>query len=359
MTGSTPAVGDRKARIKGVLSLVPGLLGLARLSVETVRVCMRWRVTGLAAEAGFFALLSLPPLVFGLLGMVGYFGRWLGPDVVEQMTASVYNYAAQFLTDESLQDVLMPTLQDALGGGRPDVISIGFLLSLWSGSRCLNVLLDTISIMYGQGGVRGIVKTRVLSLSLYLASLSFGAVLVPLIVLGPTLLRQFLPDRLGFLMSLYWPIVGGLTVIGFATLFFIAVPQRANWTRDVPGALLTLTIWVVASFLLRIVLGASIGGTSIYGPLAATIVILIWLYFLSIGVLIGAAMNAASHRLWPPHGPLPIRERARELMDDGMIRRPVVPPGDDDETPIPAPTPTSTETIESERVGLDESPAIR
>lgn len=313
-------VSDWKARIKDLLAQIPGLLGLARLTLETVRICMRWRVTGLAAEAGFFALLSLPPLIFGLLGAVGYLGSWLGSDVVEQVTINVHRYAEQFLTAESLNQVIMPTLDDALSSGRPDVISIGFLLSLWSGSRCLNVLLDTISIMYGQGGVRGIVKTRVMSLSIYFVSMLFGAVLFPLIVVGPDLLSRIVPGRLQFLMLLYWPLVGGLTVLGFATLFYVAVPQRVSWVRDLPGAALTLVIWVGASYVLRWFLGNSIGGTSIYGPLAATIVVLIWLYFLGIGVLIGAALNAASHRLWPPVEQVPAAARAIEKIGDGIVR---------------------------------------
>ena len=39
--------------------------------------------------------------------------------------------------------------------------------------------------------------------------------------------------------------------------------------------------------------------TSIYGPLAAPIVVMLWLYLLSIAVLIGAALNAAFDRIWP------------------------------------------------------------
>ena len=45
---------------------------LWRLTKETTAVCFRYRVTGLAAEAGFFALLSLPPLLLGLVGAIGY-----------------------------------------------------------------------------------------------------------------------------------------------------------------------------------------------------------------------------------------------------------------------------------------------
>ena len=307
--------------LKEELSKVPGLLQLVRMTVETVRVCMQYRVTGLAAEAGYFALLSLPPLIFGLLGGVGYLGDFLGEDTVHKVSENIEAYASGFLTESSLNRVLMPTIHDALTAGRPDVISIGFLLSLWSGSRCLNVLLDTISIMYSQGGRRGIVRTRILSLSLYVLCVIFGAIVVPLIVIGPELLSDWLPAQIRFVMVFYWPLVGGLTVLGFATLFYIATPQRTPWVRDLPGAALTLATWVVTSMVLRWALNRSIvGGLTIYGPLAATIVVLIWLYFLSIGVLIGAAFNAATVRLWPPPELLPVRERARALIEDGVSR---------------------------------------
>ena len=97
-----------------------------------------------------------------------------------------------------------------------------------------------------------------------------------------------------FLTYLYWPVVTVLAVASIATLFHISTPQRSPWLRDVPGAVLTLVIWVLASFVLRGTITASVkGGTSIYGPLSTPIVLLIFLYALAIAVLIGAALNAA------------------------------------------------------------------
>jgi membrane protein len=262
---------------------------------------MRYRVTGLASEAGFFALLSLPPLLFGLFGGAGYVGRWLGPDTVAQVSRAISVYAARFLTDSSVRDVIVPTVDDVLGNGRSDVISIGLLVSVWSGSRALNVFVDTISIMYGQSGVRGIIRTRLLSLSLYFISILIGAIVIPLVLIGPSLVAELLPSRLGFLGGLYWPVVVVATTASLTTLFHISTPRRSPWVRDIPGAVLALTIWVLSSLFLRIYLGNSIGGSSrsIYGPLAAPIVVLIWLYFLAIAVLIGAALNAAMRTLWP------------------------------------------------------------
>jgi membrane protein len=290
-----------QVRVLRALARVPGAATLARLTVETVRVCMRYRVTGLASEAGFFALLSLPPLLFGLFGGAGYVGRWLGPDTVAQVSHAISVYAARFLTDSSVRDVIVPTVDDVLGNGRSDVISIGLLVSVWSGSRALNVFVDTISIMYGQSGVRGIIRTRLLSLSLYFISILIGAIVIPLVLIGPSLVAELLSSRLGFLAALYWPVVVVMTTASLTTLFHISTPRRSPWVRDVPGAALALTIWVLSSLFLRIYLGNSIGGSSrsIYGPLAAPIVVLIWLYFLAIAFLIGAALNAAMRTLWP------------------------------------------------------------
>ena len=297
-----------KARVRRALLRVPGAMPAARLTVETIRVCLRYRVTGLASEAGFFMLLSLPPLVLGLFGGVGYVSGWLGKDIVNQLIEGIQNFASDFLVANVVEQIILPTANDVLKNGRGDLISLGFLLSIWSGSRALNVFVDTISIMYGQSGERGIVRTRALSLTLYFLSLVVGIVVVPLVVIGPTWLKDLLPPGAEFLAYLYWPVVTIAAVASIATLFHISTPRRSPWLRDVPGAVLTLLIWVLASFVLRGTITASVsGGTSIYGPLSAPIVLLIFLYALAIAVLIGAALNAAIRTMWPVADRLSLR----------------------------------------------------
>ena len=58
-------------------------------------------------------------------------------------------------------------------------------------------------------------------------------------------------------------------------------------------------MWLGGSVLLRYVLSKSVGSTTIYGPLAAPIAFLLWLYVISIAVLIGAALNAALDDVFP------------------------------------------------------------
>ena len=271
-----------------------------RLVVSTVGTCFRNRVTGLAAEAAFFALLSLPPLLFGLAGSIGYVFDSISPAQVEQVRASILEVCSRALTPQAVDAIVRPTLNDVFDGGRFDVVSVGFILALWSGSRALNVFVDTITIMYGLGGHRGVIRTRVLSFSLYVMGLVTGVVTLPLVVAGPRLVQRVLPERLDVLNELYWPVVVVLSVFFLATLYHVSVPVRTSWRYNVPGAALTMLIWVFGSYLLRWILtGTAQGSTSIYGPLSAPIIVMLWLYLLSIAVLIGAAVNAAFDRIWP------------------------------------------------------------
>src|ERR687890_1575682 len=183
-----------------------------RLVVATVGTCFRNRVTGLAAEAAFFALLSLPPLLFGLAGSIGYVFDSIGPDQVDAVRRSIIDICSRALTPQTVDAIVRPTLNSVFSGGRFDVISVGFILALWSGSRALNVFVDTITIMYGLGGHRGIVRTRALSFLLYVLGMLTGVVTIPLVVAGPGLVDRILPQRLDALNALYWPIVVVLCV---------------------------------------------------------------------------------------------------------------------------------------------------
>lgn len=272
---------------------------LRRLLASTVGACFRYRVTGLAAEAAFFAILSLPPLVFAFAGSIGYVAGTLGETTVGQVRDEIVAAAARLVTEEGVVEIIEPTLDDVLAGGRADVISLGFVLALWSGSRALNVFVDTVTIMYGLGGRRGIVKTRALSFGLYVVGLLVGVVALPLVLAGPELVQSALPLELAWLQQVYWPTVVVLSVVFLTTLYHLSVPVRTPWGTDLPGAVLALTLWIAGSYLLRWILSAATGGTSIYGPLAAPIAVLVWLYVTSIAVLIGAALNAAWDQVWP------------------------------------------------------------
>ncbi|MFD5393647.1 YihY/virulence factor BrkB family protein [Streptomyces sp. NPDC127097] len=281
---------------------------------DTVNSCMKYRVTGLAAEAAFWSLLSLPPLILGLLGVLGYTDAWIGHDTINSVRQRILDGAGTVLSDKGVNEIARPLLNDVFTGRRPDVISFGFAIALWSGSRAMNVFVDTITIMYGLDGRRGIVKTRLLAFVLYLAALLVGAVALPLMVAGPDTVVSWLPASEHVIRALYWPVVLLLSVAFLTTLYHASVPVRSPWPEDIPGAVVALGMWLLGSFLLRLYLTSTVEGPTIYGSLAAPVAVLLWIGVSAFAVLVGAAMNASLDRVWPSVATAAAREEIARRM---------------------------------------------
>ncbi|GAA4070167.1 YihY/virulence factor BrkB family protein [Nonomuraea soli] len=296
-----PPRGKRRP-LKDVRTRLSWLLDTRSWSIvrATVNAGVTYRVTGLAGEAAFFALLSLPPFVLGLLAVLAPLSSLLGEDVIQTIRAGVLEQADYLFTDYAIEQVLTPLLDDVLNPNHSvPLISLGFLLALWSGSRALYVYVDLISVAYGLGEERGIISTRLMSFGLYIIALLIGVVVMPVMLIGPDLLRSAFRDYAVLVDLLYWPVVISGSVLFLTMLYHISVPVRTRWFRELPGAILALVLWIVCAAVLRAVLASWLSPVSVYGSLAAPIAVLLWLYITALAVLIGALLNAEVDRLWP------------------------------------------------------------
>ncbi|WP_045865735.1 YihY/virulence factor BrkB family protein [Streptomyces sp. WMMB 714] len=312
-TPPRPSGRFRRARV--IYRNVPKRRMAWLLLKDTVNSCMEYRVLGLAAEAAFFTLISIPPLLLGLIGLLGYLDAWIGTDTIDSIRANFLTASAAVLSDRGVDQIARPLIDDVIRGGQPDVISLGFAIALWSGSRAVNVFIDTITVMYGLDGQRGIVKTRLLAFLLYLVALAIGAVVLPLMVAGPDAVLRLVPEAQGLVAVFYWPVVLLLSVAFLTTLYHVSVPVRSPWREDIPGALVALLMWVVGSILLRLYITSTVEGPTIYGSLAAPVAVLLWIGVSAFAVLVGAAVNAAIDHVWPSVATAAARrmnERARE-----------------------------------------------
>jgi len=138
------------------------------------------RIFGLAAEAGFWALLSITPLLLVLVGAIGYLTPLFGSKIVVEVEQKILRAAGHFLAPQAVDNVLKPVLTDVVQHGRGGIISISFILALWTGSTAMNTYVNTISISYGMRHVRSAVRARLVAFVLYLGALLAGAVALPL-----------------------------------------------------------------------------------------------------------------------------------------------------------------------------------
>ncbi|MGI8699388.1 MAG: YihY/virulence factor BrkB family protein, partial [Mycobacteriales bacterium] len=106
------------------------------------------RVLGLSAEAAFWQLLSLPPVLLAVMGTIGYFGPQLGADNLAEVEASILRAAESLVSPKAIDELVRPGLHNLVTNGRADIISIGFLLALWTGSTAMATFVNTITIAY-------------------------------------------------------------------------------------------------------------------------------------------------------------------------------------------------------------------
>jgi membrane protein len=279
-------------RLARAVRLLPLLLK------RTVVKAWHDRVLGLSAEAAFWQMLSLPSLFLALIATLGYVSRWFGAGTVKSVETKIEATLSRAFSQDVVRQVIAPTLREVLKGGRADIISIGFVLALWAGSSATATFVNTITIAYDMRDLRGPVRSRFLALWLFLGTVVLGVFLLPMLVLGPDLLRRSFPKSAQPTVSTlieigYYPVLVGLLMLGLTTFYKLAPPRRLPWHRGLPGATLAVLVFIAGSTGLRAYITFIVDKNHAYGTLAAPIAALLFFFVLALGVLLGAELNAA------------------------------------------------------------------
>jgi len=259
---------------------------------------------GMSAQAAFWMALSLPPLLLGLLGSLGFMSRWFGQGTIDLVQREILQLAATVFTSEVVDQIIEPTVTDILTQGRSSIVSVGFVISLWAGSTALASLVDSITIAYGQQTVRNAVWQRIFALLLYVVALIGAVLLLPLLALGPDLVPELLPDAVRPTVAhlvgvFYYPGLSILLVLGVATFYKIVLPNKLPWRRGLPGALLAMAVFLASSAGLRFYIAWAAGTGLTYGALAAPIAFLLFSFFIAMALVLGAEFNHAIEEMWP------------------------------------------------------------
>ena len=292
---------------------------------QTVAKAWHDRILGLSAEAAFWQILSVPPLLIGLLGSLGYLSSFIGVDAVGQIEDQLLTASARVLTQDLVDSLVAPTLNDILGSGRLDVVSVGFLLSLWAGSSATATFMNTTVIAYDQRDVRGPIRTRLKALWLFVVGMVMAVITLPLLVLGRGVLVGLLPDRWQatatvLVNAVYWPAVLIGLLLALTSFYHVTLPNRLPWRRHLPGTVLALAFFLVAALLTRAYVGDILTTALPYGALAAPIGVLLFCFFFGMAVLLGAELNATIQARWPAplrrHDRRRRRRRAAKLQEE-------------------------------------------
>jgi membrane protein len=289
-----------------------------RLAGRTLSKAWDDGIFAMAAQAAYWETLSLPPLLLGLLGSMGYVAAWIGPETLVSVQHGIIRFAGTIFNQEVVSQFIAPTVADILNRGRADIVSIGFPIALFAGSSAISSLVDSITFAHEQYSVRHPAWQRIFALLVYLVALIVAVITLPLLTLSPELLGRVLPDSwtpavLGLINIFYYPAVIVVIVVGLTTLYKVALPRSLPWHRLLPGAVLAMLVFTISAIGLRIYIAAISSTGYTYGALATPIAFLLFAFLIGFAVVLGAQLNNAIQELWPVH-PHQRRRRIQHLL---------------------------------------------
>ena len=182
---------------------------------------------------------------------------------------------------------------------------IGFLLTtsvitLWTASGVMISWMEGFRRCYELPKTWGLVKERLVALLLVIFALipmTFATLLVAVGSKFETRLLPYIdPDFSGFILLLWgsirWLIATLTSISVVALIYHHAVPRTQPWHSVIPGAVLATVTWFTVTVGFRAYLQHFGDFTTIYGSLGAAMALLVWMYMISLVVLVGAEFNA-------------------------------------------------------------------
>ncbi|MGE0405523.1 MAG: YihY/virulence factor BrkB family protein [Candidatus Korobacteraceae bacterium] len=177
---------------------------------------------------------------------------------------------------------------------------IASLITLWTGTGVLISWMQGFRKAYDIPKTWGIVKERCVALGLVVMAgipLAFATALVAFGERIETRLAIAMGQQLEPLILLVWGIarwtIAILTSVSVMQLIYHnAVPRTLRWHTVLPGAALATGIWFPVTLLFAWYVSRYAEYSIFYGSLASSVVLLVWMYILSLVVLVGAEFNA-------------------------------------------------------------------
>ena len=235
-----------------------------------------------------------------MLGSLAFVAPLFGADTLPTIQKRLVTTAHSFFAPSVVNEIIEPTIRDIATNARGEVVSVGFVISLWAGSSAISSFVDSVVEAHDQTPLRHPVRQRLFALFLYVVMLVFVVAIAPLAVVGPRKLGEHIPPTWSNLLHYgYYPtLILGL-MFGVIVLYRVSLPVALPTHRLMFGAALATTVFVVATLGLRFYLRWITSTGYTYGALSTPIAFLLFAFFGGFAIMLGAELNAAIQEEFP------------------------------------------------------------
>jgi len=233
-------------------------------------------LTFLAAGIAYYAFVSVIPLMLLAVAVASFVGG-------QALATRVTNMLGQQLSSAG-EDIITQTLTNTAGRGAASVI--GFLALTWSGLKLFRGIDQAFDEVYEDE-----VETSLLEQLRNGVIVIIGIVLAVALVVAVGVVLSVLSLQLPFVNVLGTVALIVVLALAFLPIYYVLPPMDVSLREVLPGALVAAVGWVVLQVGFRLY-ASNASQYEAYGVIGAVLLFVTWLYFASILVLVGAAVNA-------------------------------------------------------------------
>ncbi len=250
-------------------------------------------VTAVGAQLTYYLILSIFPFLIFFLNILRY------TSITQE---NVLDNLLIMLPLET-QTLLKNIVKEIVISSSDTLLSLGIILTLWSGSLGITAIIRAINKAYNVKKKRPYWRLKGLAIIFTIALALLVIIVLAMLVFGEIIGNNLfaligaanLFFHLWELLRIIIPFVS--MIIIFALLYKLSpTPEeglKLKLSHTLPGAVFTTTGWIIASMVFSYYVNNFGKYSRTYGSLGGIIVLLIWLYIASIMIVLGGEINGA------------------------------------------------------------------
>ncbi|MCW3120010.1 MAG: ribonuclease [Chitinophagaceae bacterium] len=269
--------------------------GVWELIKETFQGFSQDNVTKLSGSLAYFTVFSMGPLLVVIISLCGlFFAR-------EAVEGKIYAVLQDFVGQDTAVQLQEIIKKAAVGNKGTIAATVGTITLLLGATGVFGEIQDSINKIWGlkpkpkKGWVK-MLKNRVLSFSV-IVSLGF-LLLVSLAITGiiesisHRLQARFPQVTLVVFYIVNLVMTAGISMLIFAVIFKVLPDAKIKWRDVIAGSFITALLFLIGKFGISFYISQTKVGST-YGAAGSLVIILVWIYYSSIILYLGAEFTKA------------------------------------------------------------------
>lgn len=268
-------------------------LGLVELLKRTAKEVGEDHLAAFAGNLTYKGLFALFPFFVFMLSLLGLFGA---SDLLENLMGQAGGVLPGGVTD-FLENQLLGIAENKAPGAFTVGAIVSILLALWGVSGAFRSVMEAMNVMYEIEEERPFWKQILISILLSLSVAALILVALGLVVFGFEIGEAVANAvGLGSVFSvawkiLQWPVLLGIVLLAFALVYYYAPDAEQRFRFVSPGSIVAVVLWLVFSLLFSLYVDRFGSLNATYGSLAGIIILMLYIYYSSFIMLVGAQLN--------------------------------------------------------------------